>query len=185
MTNAHVAAPASPGLDALYPDLDFENPDYLLIHLTDGRTDTNAPAAYRAKVVEADGSLDVAVIQVYANADGSDLDDDLDLPTVPVGDSGDLRAGDDVTVLGFPAVARSQDSITVTTGVVSTIINDPQARAALGAWTPTRGSRPATPAAWRSTTTRRLIGIPTALVSDRRLAGAERADPLDRRGEEG
>ena len=36
-----------------------------------------------------------------------------------------MRAGDDVTVLGFPAVAGSGDSITVTTGVISTVLNDP------------------------------------------------------------
>lgn len=166
LTNAHVAAPASPGLDALYPDLDLENPDYLLVHLTDGRTDTNAPAAYRAKVVEADGSLDVAVIQVYAKADGSDLDDDLDLPTVPVGDSGDLRAGDDVTVLGFPAVARSQDSITVTTGVVSTIINDPQLGPRSELDTDARIA-PGNSGGMAINNDAQLIGIPTALVSDR------------------
>lgn len=166
LTNAHVAAPASPGLDDLYPDLDFENPDYLLVHLTDGRTDTNSPAAYRAKVVEADGSLDVAVIQVFAKADGSDLDEDLDLPTVPIGDSGDLRAGDDVTVLGFPAVARSQDSITVTTGVVSTIINDPQLGPRSELDTDARIA-PGNSGGMAINNDAQLIGIPTALLSDR------------------
>ncbi|WP_408898801.1 FHA domain-containing protein [Nocardioides sp. R1-1] len=126
LTNAHVAAPESPGLEEKYGDeVQIANPDYLLISLTDGGTDTNAPAAYRARVVEADGELDVAVIQIYADEDGDELDEELDLPTVPIGSSADLRAGDSVTVLGFPAVAGDGESITVTTGVISTVLNDP------------------------------------------------------------
>ena len=126
LTNAHVAAPESPGIVETYgPEAAIANPDYLLISLTDGATDTNAPPAYRARVVEADGFLDAAVIQIFANADGSDLDGELALPTVQIGDSDPLRAGDDVTVLGFPAVADSGDSITVTNGLISTVINDP------------------------------------------------------------
>ena len=65
------------------------------------------------------------MIQIYANADGSDLDGALTLPTIPIGDSADVRAGDDVTVLGFPAVAGTGDSITVTSGLISTVINNP------------------------------------------------------------
>ena len=117
LTNAHVAAPESPGIVETYgPEAAIANPEYLLISLTDGATDTNAPPAYRARVVEADGFLDAAVIQIFANADGSELDGELALPTVQIGDSDPLRAGDDVTVLGFPAVADSGDSITVTNG---------------------------------------------------------------------
>lgn len=126
LTNAHVAAPEAPGLEEKYGDeVRIANPDYLLISLTDGMTDTNAPAAYRARVVEADGELDVAVVQIYADEDGNELDEELDLPTVPIGSSADLRAGDSVTVLGFPAVAGDGESITVTTGVISTVLNDP------------------------------------------------------------
>ncbi|MBM7515752.1 FHA domain-containing protein [Nocardioides nitrophenolicus] len=126
LTNAHVAAPESPGLAQKYGDeVRIADPDYLLISLTDGMTDTNAPAAYRARVVEADGNLDVAVVQIYADENGGPIDGNLDLPTVPIGSSGDLRAGDNVTVLGFPAVAGDGESITVTTGVISTVLNDP------------------------------------------------------------
>lgn len=126
LTNAHVAAPEAPGLAEKYgDDLRLADPDYLLVSLTDGRTDTNAPAGYRARVVEADGELDIAVVQIYATADGEKLEGELNFPTVPVGSSGDLRAGDRITVLGFPAVAGDGESITVTTGVVSTVLNDP------------------------------------------------------------
>ncbi|TWG92323.1 putative serine protease PepD [Nocardioides sp. J9] len=165
LTNAHVAAPASPGLSEQYSGPTIEDPEYLLIHLTDGMTDMNSEPTYRARVVEADGLLDVAVIQVYANADGSDLDDEVDLPTVPVGTSAELRAGDDVTVLGFPAVARSEDSITVTTGVVSTIINDPELGPRSELDTDARIA-PGNSGGMAINNDAELIGIPTALLSD-------------------
>lgn len=166
LTNAHVAAPESPGLEEQYGEsVRIENPEFLLIHLTDGMTDTNSPAEYRARVVQTDGYLDVAVIQVYAKADGSDLDGDLDLPTVPVGSSGELRAGDDVTVLGFPAVARSEDSITVTTGVISTIINDPDLGPRSELDTDARIA-PGNSGGMAINNDAELIGIPTALLPD-------------------
>jgi putative serine protease PepD len=166
LTNAHVAAPESPGLEEQYGEsVKIENPEFLLIHLTDGMTDTNSPAEYRARVVQTDGYLDVAVIEVYANADGSDLDGDLDLPTVPVGSSGELRAGDDVTVLGFPAVARSEDSITVTTGVISTIINDPDLGPRSELDTDARIA-PGNSGGMAVNNDAELIGIPTALLPD-------------------
>lgn len=164
LTNAHVAAPESPGLEQ-YEDIAIENPDYLLIHLTDGMTDTNSPASYRARVVEADGYLDVAVIEVYATADGQELDEEPELPTVPVGSSAELRAGDDVTVLGFPAVARSEDSITVTTGVISTIINDPDLGPRSELDTDARIA-PGNSGGMAINNDAELIGIPTALLSD-------------------
>lgn len=127
LTNAHVAAPESPGLMEKYGESGaIANPEYVLISLTDGATDTSNPAEYRARVVEADGYLDVAILEIYADVDGQELDEEPDLPTVPVGSSAELRAGDDVTVLGFPAVAGAGDSITVTTGVISTVLNDPE-----------------------------------------------------------
>ncbi len=165
LTNAHVAAPASPGLNEQYQGPAIENPDYLLIHLTDGMTDTNSPPAYRARVVQADGYLDVAVVQVYARADGGDLDDEVDLPTVPVGSSKDLRAGDDVTVLGFPAVARSENSITVTTGVISTIIDDADLGPRSELDTDARIA-PGNSGGMAINNDAQLIGIPTALLSD-------------------
>ena len=165
LTNAHVAAPESPGLAEQYDNIDIANPEYVLIHLTDGMTDTNSPAEYRARVVQSDGYLDAAVIEIYAQADGSDLEGDLDLPTAPGGSSGELRAGDDVTVLGFPAVARSEDSITVTTGVISTIINDPDLGPGSELDTDARIA-PGNSGGMAINNDAELIGIPTALLPD-------------------
>lgn len=166
LTNAHVAAPEAPGLTDKYGSAErIANPDYLLISLTDGMTDTNAPAAYRARVVEADGNLDVAVVQIYADAQGNDLTGKLDLPTVPIGSSGDLRAGDSVTVLGFPAVAGSGESITVTTGVISTVLNDPELGPRSELDTDARIA-PGNSGGMAINSEGELIGIPTSLFAD-------------------
>ncbi|THV18265.1 FHA domain-containing protein [Nocardioides caeni] len=165
LTNAHVAEPEAEGLYEQYGGPQIANPEYLLISLTDGMTDTNAPPAFRARVVAADGHLDAAVVQIYANADGSDLDGDLDLPAVEVGDSDDLRAGDDVTVLGFPAVAGSGASITVTTGVISTVLNIPELGPRSELDTDARIA-PGNSGGMAVNNDGELIGIPTALQSD-------------------
>ncbi|TNM37613.1 trypsin-like serine protease [Nocardioides albidus] len=166
LTNAHVAAPESPGLEEKYgDDVRIADPDYLLISLTDGMTDTNAPASYRARVVQADGELDVAVVQIYADEDGKELDDELHLPTVPIGSSGDLRAGDSVTVLGFPAVAGDGKSITVTTGVISTVLDDPDLGPRSELDTDARIA-PGNSGGTAINDDGELIGIPTSLFAD-------------------
>ena len=122
LTNAHVAAPSAEGLAEQYGDDDqLNDPEYLLVALTQGGDDQAADPEYRARVVEADGNLDAAVIEIYADDEGNELDEELDLPTMPIGDSDELRTGDDVTVLGFPGISQS-GAVTVTKGVVSTFI---------------------------------------------------------------
>jgi len=122
LTNAHVAAPEAEGLAEQYGEDDqIRDPEYLLVALTQGGDDRPADPEFRARVVEADGNLDAAVIEIYADEEGNELDEELDLPTLPIGDSDELRTGDDVTVLGFPGISQS-GAVTVTKGVVSTFI---------------------------------------------------------------
>jgi putative serine protease PepD len=127
LTNAHVAEPQAPGAAVamglpatqLGPD-----PPYLTVELTTGQA-SPVVARYRAKPVAVDGYLDLAVIQVYATASGQPVDPDaLHLPYVSLGNVGAVQLDQTVTVLGFPGVADS-DSITVTTGVISTFVPDP------------------------------------------------------------
>lgn len=166
LTNAHVAAPESPGIVETYgPEAAIANPEFLLISTTDGATDTTSEPEYRARVVVADGYSDAAVIQIYANADGSELDGELSLPTVPIGESEPLRAGDDVTVLGFPAVSGSLDSITVTTGAISTVLNDPDLGPHSEFDTEARIA-PGNSGGMAIDNDGRLIGLPTALKFD-------------------
>ncbi len=123
LTNAHVAAPHAPGLASRYPPSGLQNPPYLAVSLTRASDDRPADAEYRARLVRANGYIDAAIVQIYANADGSPLSAELDLPTVPIGDSDELRTGDDITILGFPGISDSR-AVSVTRGVVSTFIKD-------------------------------------------------------------
>lgn len=124
LTNAHVAQPSAEGLDEYYGDDNgLVDPDYLLVALVNGMDDTSASPSFRARTVSADGFRDVAVVQIYATADGVDLDPDtLGLPSMALGNSDAMQSGDDVTVLGFPGISGSA-RLTVTKGVISTFID--------------------------------------------------------------
>jgi len=127
LTNAHVGKPSAPGQQG-----ESEDPAGLLVALTSAEDDKPAAPSYSAEAIVADGVLDLAVLKITADADGKEIDDEkLDLPPpVPLGDSDDLRTGDELTALGFPAVAHvaSDDgldrALTVTRGVVSTFLKE-------------------------------------------------------------
>jgi putative serine protease PepD len=132
LTNAHVAAPQAPGAAVamglpatqLGPD-----PPYLTVELTTGQA-SPVVARYRARPVAVDGYLDLAVVQIYATANGQPVNAGaLHLPYLTLGNVGAVQLDQTVTVLGFPGVADS-DSITVTTGVISTFVPDPLGRVA-------------------------------------------------------
>jgi len=134
LTNAHVADPQAEGLDEIYGEAPpFDSPDYVDVSLTDPDEDFRIDdPSYRARVVESDGDADAAVVEIYADADGNEVDPaDLDLPFYEVGSSDDLATGDSITVLGFPGIASLSDidptearpEVTVTTGVISTFID--------------------------------------------------------------
>ena len=71
---------------------------------------------YLATVVAEDESLDLAVLQIEANADGSPLQQSR-FPWVSLGNSDDVQLGDPVYILGYPGVGGNV--ITYTSGVVS------------------------------------------------------------------
>ncbi len=123
LTNAHVAEPETPGLVEKYGENNLSNPDVLLVALLENPDDSPAAPAFQARVVESDGRIDAAIIQIFATVDGEPVDD-LNLPTIPIGDSDVLRTGDDVTILGFPGISQSQ-GVSITTGVISTFVDDP------------------------------------------------------------
>jgi putative serine protease PepD len=128
LTNAHVAEPQAPGAAVamglpatqLGPD-----PAYLTVELTTGQA-SPVVARYRARPVAVDGYLDFAVVQIYATASGQPVSPgSLHLPYLALGNDSAVQLDQTVTVLGFPGVADS-DSITVTTGDISTFVPDPQ-----------------------------------------------------------
>lgn len=126
LTNAHVGAPNSPGQGASSPE-----PAYLTVSLTSEDDAAPAQAKYRANPVVSDGYLDMAILQINADADGNPVaPDELELPEpLPIGDSDDVRTGDRIIALGYPAIgnilADGDRPLTVTEGVVSTFQADP------------------------------------------------------------
>lgn len=127
LTNAHVAEPEAPGeaVAAGVPASQLgANPPYLTVELTTGQSSA-VIARYRARPVAVDGYLDLAVVQIYASSGGKPVSrQSLRLPYLAVGNVRKVQLDQPVTVLGFPGVADS-DSITVTSGVVSTFVPDP------------------------------------------------------------
>lgn len=127
LTNAHVGDPDAPGQGGG----EGLAPDHITVALTSAADDVPAAEAYRAETIVSDGYLDIAVMQIVADADGNPVDPgDLELPApMPLGDSDELRTGDDLVALGFPAIgnpsAMGDQPLTVTTGVVSTFQANP------------------------------------------------------------
>lgn len=107
LTNAHVAKPSAFGYGE-------EDPAYMLVGLVED--ESKAPVySYAAEVVGADGFLDLALIHIFATADGDTVNpDDLNLPYVELGNSDDLRVGDHLSIFGFPTIGGN--TITFTSG---------------------------------------------------------------------
>ncbi|MFZ2511949.1 MAG: trypsin-like peptidase domain-containing protein, partial [Gordonia sp. (in: high G+C Gram-positive bacteria)] len=126
LTNAHVAAPNAPGLTS-----PMDPPARYLIALASEQDDKPYEPAYTAETIVADGVLDLAVMQIVADAKGNPIErSKLKLPAaMPLGDSDKLRTGDEITALGFPGLAyvateatSEGRALTVTRGVVSTFL---------------------------------------------------------------
>ena len=127
LTNAHVAEPQAPGAAVALglPSSQLDpNPPFLTVEVTTGPANP-VVAKYRAKPVAVDGYLDLAVVQIYATSNGTPVNPaSLHLPYLTLGSDAKVQLDQPITVLGFPGVSDS-DSITVTSGVISTFIPDP------------------------------------------------------------
>lgn len=125
LTNSHVADPNALGLDTQYGSpLGDETPAYLVVELRGAGPDGNVHARYRARKVISDGYLDLALVQIYADAHGQPVrPSQLNLPALPIGNSNAVRVGEDVTVVGFPGVSQSR-AATVTKGDASAFVHD-------------------------------------------------------------
>jgi S1-C subfamily serine protease len=112
LTNAHVVLP-----ERYFPV------DELAIAMATGQDEIPEPR-YFAEVLQADAALDLAVIRIVTDLDGVLVDDDLNLPFVPLGNSDELDLGDAITILGFPGIGG--DTVTLTRGEVSGFTSEPQ-----------------------------------------------------------
>jgi S1-C subfamily serine protease len=91
--------------------------DELGVALTQ-RTDEPPEPSYFAQVLAQDPLLDLAVIQPYVDSEGNTIDPStLDLPTIPIGDAAELVVGQQLDILGYPAIGG--ETITLSTGRVS------------------------------------------------------------------
>lgn len=112
LTNAHVVLDDGP--DIVHA---------LRVQLTES-SDTPPVAMYYADILQADAKLDLAVIKINRDLNGSQVDNaTLNLPAVPLGDSNTLQLGDNLTILGYPGIGG--ETITLTRGDVSGFTSDP------------------------------------------------------------
>jgi serine protease Do len=123
LTNAHVAMPTAAGLGVFESDpTPTVGPEDLIVAIIESEDEPAVPT-YRATVLSADGYLDAAVIQIDRNLDGSPLAaGGLSLPTVPIGNSDTLHAGDELTVVGYPGIGGN--TISLSSGRVSGFLSD-------------------------------------------------------------
>lgn len=111
LTNCHVAYPTAMG----YPS-DYEY-DVLLVALTVS-SDEPARPTYLAEVAAYDPALDLAIVRLTHELDGSPVDvEALDLPYTEIGDSDTLEVGDQLNIFGYPGIGG--ETITFTSGNVS------------------------------------------------------------------
>lgn len=110
LTNAHVVQPSAMGIDG-------QDPALIGIELLVEEDEPPVPA-YFASVVAVDGTLDLAVLRIDRDLDGSPIDrETLDLPTVSLGDSDAISIGNELFIFGYPGIGG--DTITVTRDIVS------------------------------------------------------------------
>ena len=107
LTNWHVV---SAGGGALAPEGE------IVVSVTD---DPRRPTLelFRAKVVESDADIDLALVQITSGLLGQPLPSGYRFPFLELGDPGRLRVDSTVRVLGYPGAGGG--SITCTRGIVS------------------------------------------------------------------
>lgn len=164
LTNAHVAAPDSPGQGvaqgALGQDL-LPSPKSLTIAVAGGRDEPATPR-YRAEVVAADGYLDLAVLRISTDDKGAALAEGAleDLVDVELARSADVRSADPVWVVGFPGLAQS-DAATYTRGVVSGTVHDKRLKGAVSLFNSDARLNPGNSGGLAADGQGRIIAVPT------------------------
>lgn len=186
VTNAHVAAPGAPGLGILFGDPSGPGPDRYTIFVYDGDDQPVRPA-YQAEEIVSDGWLDLTILQIVADAQGRPMEPNgLSLEYVEVGDSRELRTGDEIWVLGFPQLSGSQ-AVDVQRGTFASAEADHRTGDRRG-WLNTSGAIRITggnSGGMGVDTAGRLIGVPSRSRAEQgrganlgQLSSIHRLDPL-------
>ena len=166
LTNAHVGAPDAAGLGLSEGGVETP-PATLEVSMI---TKPNKPAKprYQATPILADGYLDAAVLRISAAADGTPVDTaTLHLPFVPLGRSNTLQPGDEIGVIGYPAIGGGQQGfIDYANGTVSGWVADSLNRIGPNAWLKTSARiAPGNSGGLAADSSGRIIGIPTQNIS--------------------
>jgi hypothetical protein len=117
LTNCHVVNPRAMGMPA-------PPADRLAVAITQ-RSDEPPALTYFAEIAAQLPELDLAVLRIVAELDGSPVAD-LNLPAVPLGDSDRLELGDTLSIFGYPGIGG--ETVTFTSGSVSGFSKEPGLR---------------------------------------------------------
>ena len=77
---------------------------------------------YVAELMQDDQSMDLVLIKIITTQDGRDLPANLNLTTMPVGNSDTVEIGDELSIIGFPGLGGA--TVTFTKGSVSGFLTD-------------------------------------------------------------
>jgi len=77
---------------------------------------------YVAELMQGDQVMDLALIKIIATQDGRGLPANLNLTTMPVGDSDTVEIGDELSIIGFPGLGGA--TVTFTKGSVAGFLTD-------------------------------------------------------------
>lgn len=108
LTNCHVANPRAMGMSS-------PQADRLGIAVTE-RSDEPPAVTYFAEVVAQNPKLDLAVLRIVGDVHGRRASN-LDLPSIPLGDSDALNLGEQLAIIGYPGIGG--ETVTYTSGNVS------------------------------------------------------------------
>jgi len=115
LTNYHVQD-TSDLVDMLPPEIELVE-GIMAVFMTT-RSDQPPTPVFFAETAAADRGLDLAVMRITMDMDGSAVNPDkLNLPYVPLGDSDELELGDTLNIFGYPTIGG--ETITFTSGNVS------------------------------------------------------------------
>ena len=160
LTNFHVVG--DPGTGQLYNRRG-------LIYVAVSPPDLRDPpqVEYVAELMQGDQVMDLALIKITAREDGRDLPTDLNLTTMPVGDSATVDIGDELSIIGFPDLGGA--TVTFTKGSVSGFLTDE-------GWIKTDAEvNPGNSGGAAINREGQLVGIPSAAAAETvRLPGQDR-----------
>ncbi len=153
----------------------FYDAEHVQIATVSSARDTATPR-YVGRVVRGDVRLDLALVRITANADGTPLPADATFPTVPLATTDALRPGASLWAFGFPLGVRT---INVTGGHMTGF---QMSDASLVSWIRTDAEfNPGNSGGMLVDRQGRLVAVPTAVVSSgETLEPIELARPVER-----